>query len=212
MIEDPLPRRIEITTAVLLSLAGLTSAWASYQAALWGGIQASHYARASAKVTEASRLSIVDGQAVGTDTAMFLAWLNAAADGDAKRMLFFERHFSPELMVLFVPWRAALPEDVRTAAVQDGPPPPLPRSQHAEGKAAKALQKAADAEFIEGDRANDIGDRYVATTVVLSTVLFLGGISPILRRDSMRMAMLLLAALLGAVAAGFIVSFPVAEL
>ena len=99
MTESPLPRRIEITTAVLLSLAGLTSAWASYQAALWGGIQASHYARASAKVTEASRLSIVDGQAVGTDTAMFLGWLNAAADGDEKRMI--RRHSSRSYRTVF---------------------------------------------------------------------------------------------------------------
>jgi hypothetical protein len=73
-------RRLEVATAALLSAAGLFSAWASYQAALWGGQQASHYALASAKVTEASRLSIVDGQLVGIDGLMFKSWLEAASD------------------------------------------------------------------------------------------------------------------------------------
>ena len=68
-------KRIEFTTAALLSVAGLVSAWASYQASLWGGVQASHYAHASAKLTEASRLSIIDGQAFATDSQLFMAWL-----------------------------------------------------------------------------------------------------------------------------------------
>jgi hypothetical protein len=205
-------RRIEITTAVLLSLAGLASAWASFQASLWGGIQASHYARASAKVTEASRLSIVDGQLVGTDAMLFMAWLEAAADGDERRTAFFEHRFSPEMHAKFDPWRARFPGDLRKFSMNPNAPNEFPRPVHKQGIAARDLQRAAVAEFAEGDEANRIGDRYVATTVVLSTVLFLGGISPLLKRYSTRMAMLVLASLLGVAAIVFILRLPVAAL
>lgn len=206
--ETRLLRRIEVTTAVLLSVAGLISAWASYQASLWGGVQASHYAFASAKVTEASRLSIIDGQAFATDAQMYMAWLEAASDGDAARMTFFDHRFSPELRAKFDPWRAAHPGDLRQGKLDPNAPRRFPRPEHQEGIKARALQRAADAEFAEGDAANRIGDRYVAATVVLSTVLFLGGISPLLKDLRIRTAMLALATLLGIGASIFIFQLP----
>ena len=205
-------RRIEVATAILLSAAGLISAWASYQAALWGGVQANHYAAANGKVTEASRLSIVDGQRVATDMLLFTAWLEAAADNDTKRMMFFERRFSPEMHADFDPWRARMPADLRTALPDANAPQALPRPGYREGVSAQRLQKAAVAEFKEGDTANGIGDRFVAATVVLSTVLFLGGISPLLRSTRVRMAMLVLAGVLGIAASVFIFTLPVAAL
>jgi hypothetical protein len=207
--ETRLLRNIEVTTAVLLSVAGLVSAWASYQASLWGGVQASHYAHASAKVTEASRLSIIDGQAFATDAQMFMAWLDAAADDDEARMTFFEHRFSPELRSKFDPWRASHPGDLRHLKMDRDAPRQFPRPDHKEGIQARALQRAADAEFEEGEQANRISDRYVAATVVLSTVLFLGGISPLLKGAKIRMALLALATLLGLGASIFIFSLPI---
>jgi hypothetical protein len=202
-------RRVEITTALLLSVAGLVSAWASYQASLWGGVQASHYAHASAKVTEASRLSIVDGQLVGTDTMLFMAWIEAAASNDMVRMTFFERRFSPEMRAKFDGWRAGHPGDVRVLKMDPNAPNRFPRPEYAEGIQARALQRAADAEFEEGEIANRTSDRYVAATVVLSTVLFLGGISPLINGLRIRMAMLALAAVLGIAASVFIFNLPI---
>lgn len=205
-------RRIELMTAVLLSAAGLFSAWASYQAALWGGEQASHYAKASAKVTEASRLSIVEGQLVGIDGLMFKSWLEAAADGDEARMTFFERRFSPELKAVFGPWRARYPGDLHQYSASADAPNSFPRPAHEQGIEARTLQRAADTEFAEGDSANAIGDRYVATTVVLSLVLFLGGISASLTRPTVRWGLLLLAATVGVGAVIVILRLPVAAL
>lgn len=205
-------RRIEVTTAILLSVAGLMTAWASYQAALWGGIQANHYANANAKTTEATRLSIIDGQAVGTDMMLFTAWLEAAAENDTRRMIFFEHRFSPEMHAKFDPWRARMPADIRRAPIDPSAPREFPRPVHREGVEARRLQTAAIAEFAEGDAANGHGDRFVASTVVLSTVLFLGGISPLLKNSRVRMAMLVLAGLIGIAASVFILSLPAASL
>jgi hypothetical protein len=205
-------RRLEVMTAALLSAAGLFSAWASYQASLWGGQQASHYALASAKVTEASRLSIVDGQLAAVDGLMFKSWLEAAADKDEARMNFFEHRFSPELKAVFVPWRARYPGDLHQYSVAANAPNAFPRPVHKQGVEARALQRAADAELANGEAANGHSDRYVATTVVLSLVLFLGGISASLTRQSVRWGLLLLAAAIGVAAAIFILGLPVATL
>ena len=197
---------------MLLSIAGLVSAWASYQAALWGGEQANHYAQANARTTEATRLSVIDGQAVGTDTLLFTAWLEAAAAGDKRRMLFFEYRFSPEMRAGFDTWRARFPADLRLAPIDNRKRSQFPRPRHREGIEAQRLQAAAAADFQAGDAANGIGDRFVAATVVLSTVLFLGGISPLLKSTQVRVVLLALAAVIGVAASIFIFSLPAATL
>lgn len=204
--------RIELATALLLSTAGLFSAWASYQASLWGGVQASHYARASAKMTEASRLSIVDGQLVGNDSMMFKSWLEAAADDDTARMAFYERRFSPELRVVYQRWRARFPGDLHRYGADASAPVTFDKPRHREGVEAAALQRAATAELADGDKANAISDRYVASTVLLSLVLFLGGISPQLQNPRIRKLLLGIATLIGVAAAVMILQLPIETL
>jgi hypothetical protein len=207
--EDPRRlKRLEIATAVLLSLAGLISAWASYQASLWGGVQAESYARANTKLTEASRLSVIDGQEVGMDVMLFMAWIDAAADNDALRMTFFEKRFSPEMKNKFLPWRAEHPGDLRQQKPNPRAPSSFPRPIHQQALTARALQAASAEDLATGDAANQVGDRYVAATVVLSIVLFLGGISPLLQSAPVRTALLGLAATLGLAASLFIFSLP----
>lgn len=206
------PRRIELATAILLSCAGLASGWASYQAALWGGVQASHYAVATSKMTQASALAIIDGQRNVEDIALFMAWLEAAAEGDAKRMAFYERHFAPELKTVFGRWRSQFPADLRTAEIRTDGPTGLPSILHSEARKALQLRRDADAAFAAGEAANDYSDHYVATTVMLAIVLFLAGISASLQRDQVRIALLILATLLGVAAVGTIATLPVQTL
>jgi hypothetical protein len=83
---------------------------------------------------------------------------------------------------------------------------------HQEAVTARALRAASAKDLAKGDAANQVSDRYVAATVVLSIVLFLGGISPLLQSTSVRTAMLGLAALLGLAASLFIFSLPIQAL
>lgn len=209
---EPGHQRLELYTAVLLSTAGLLSAWASYQAALWGGVQASHYAEANAEMTEASRLSIVDGQLIGNDSMMFKAWLEAAADNDTARMTFYERRFSPELRKVYLAWRARYPGDLHRYGPEAAPPPMFAKPQHQEGVAARKLQAEAQAELADGDKANGFSDRYVASTVILSLVLFLGGISPQMQNARIRKLMLAIATGIGVAALVMILGLPVQTL
>ena len=57
--ERPLPRGLELATAVLLSAATVAAAWSGYQTARWGGVQATDFSTANAsrptRVSNASK-------------------------------------------------------------------------------------------------------------------------------------------------------------
>ncbi|MFM8377338.1 MAG: hypothetical protein ACKN9P_14985 [Phenylobacterium sp.] len=204
-------RRLETVASIMLAAAGVASAWATYQSSLWGGIQASGYATASARVTEAARLELQAGQKAGLDTALYMAWLSAAAEDDRELMTFYERRFAPGFRPVFETWRAQYPEELR-GQVRKGPAVPLPRAEHPETReAARLRQEAADL-FQQAAKANANGDRYVASTVILALILFLLGISTVTRSDRQKRLMVLLAGGLGVAVFVFLLRLPVAAL
>lgn len=204
-------RRLETVASIMLAAAGVASAWATYQSSLWGGIQASSYATGSARVTEAARLELQAGQKAGMDTALYMAWLSAAAVDDRELMTFYERRFAPGFRKVFAEWRAQYPEDLR-GQVRQGPAVPLPRAEHPESGEASRLREDASNLFSKADKANATGDRYVASTVILALILFLLGISTVARSERQRRLLVILAGGLGVAVLVFLLRLPVASL
>lgn len=204
-------RRLETVASIMLAAAGVASAWATYQSSLWGGIQASSYANGSARVTEAARLELQAGQKAGMDTALYMAWLSAAAADDRELMTFYERRFAPGFRKVFAEWRAQYPEDLR-GQVRQGPAVPLPRAEHPEALEASRLRQDASNLFSKADKANATGDRYVASTVILALILFLLGISTVARSERQRRLLVILAGGLGVAVLVFLLRLPVASL
>lgn len=204
-------RRLETVASIMLAAAGVASAWATYQSSLWGGIQASSYATGSARVTEAARLELQAGQKAGMDTALYMAWLSAAAADDRELMTFYERRFAPGFRKVFAEWRAQYPDDLR-GQVRQGPAVPLPRAEHPESREASRLREDASNLFSKADKANATGDRYVASTVILALILFLLGISTVARSERQRRLMVILAGGLGVAVLVFLLRLPVASL
>ncbi len=210
----PMPRWVETATAVLLSVAGLATAWASYQASLWGGEQMSHYSAASAKLTLASQLDIVAGQTAAVDTTLFLSWAEASFAGDEQRANFLAYRFSPAFSAAFSTWREEFPDDLTGFRLPPGAQPgaSMPRPDYPQGTEAQALRAKAGQLFEDGEKANSLSDRFVAITVLLSTVLFLGGISQLMKRPKPRIGMVVLASLICIAAVGWLLTLPSAEL
>jgi hypothetical protein len=204
-------RRLETVASIMLAAAGVASAWATYQSSLWGGIQASSYATGSARVTEAARLELQAGQKAGMDTALYMAWLSAAAADDRELMTFYERRFAPGFRKVFAEWRAQYPDDLR-GQVRQGPAVPLPRAEHPESREASRLREDASNLFSKADKANATGDRYVASTVILALILFLLGISTVARSERQRRLLVILAGGLGVAVLVFLLRLPVASL
>lgn len=204
-------RRLETISSIMLAAAGVASAWATYQSSLWGGIQASSYATGSARVTEAARLELQAGQKAGLDTALYMAWLSAAAEDDRELMTFYERRFAPGFQKVFLEWRAQYPEELR-GQVRRGPAVPLPRAEHPESREAARLRQDADNLFQKANQANATGDRYVASTVILALILFLLGISTVARSERQRRLLIILAGGLGVAVLVFLLKLPIASL
>jgi hypothetical protein len=211
MAEDAMPAWEERIAAVLLSVAGLSTAWASFQAAQWSGEQVSRYSEANAHLTVAAQLDLQAGQIAAFDTILFAAWVAATDAGRPDRARFLETRFSDQFAAAFDTWRQQFaetaPERLPTAGRDQSK---MPRPLYAETREAHARRRAASAAFAAGDDANRAGNRFVASTVLLSTVLFLGGISQILKRVRPRLAVLGLASLIGLGALTWLTTLPTA--
>jgi hypothetical protein len=213
MNEDP-PRPpraawVEAALAVSLSVAALTTAWASNQASLWDGEQAANYSRAGAVRAEANKAFLNGGQLSQIDVLMFSAWLSATASRQPRLIQFYETRFRPEFRPAFQAWMTSDPINN-----PDAPPSPfaLPQYKVAERTRAEGLEARAAALFEEGQRDNDISDSYLASSLILATSLFLSGISQTFRVDRLRWALAVAGCIACAIGVVAVLLQPIAQM
>lgn len=167
-------RLISIAEAVLLSMVTLAVAWSGYSAAKWSTESSIELADASASRTKANRANLQAMELRNFDASTFNAWFSADAVGNEQLAAVAERRFRPAFRVAFDAWRATKPE-----TNPDAPAGPtyMPQYKQPDLARARALDAQADVAFAEGTEAGETSDKYVRTTVVLASVLFLVGIS-----------------------------------
>lgn len=165
---------ITISEAVLLSLVTLAAAWSGYSAAKWSTHSSVTLAKASVDRAKSNRAFLTAMEVRNLDSTFFNAWLNAYAAGNDGAIAISERRFRPEFRVAFEAWRATKPETNRQA-----PPGPTYMPQYTQPAKARAvaLDARATAAFNAGSEAGATSNKYVRTTVLLATVLFLVGLS-----------------------------------
>lgn len=164
----------EIIATILLAIATLATAWSGYQSARWGGVQSTSYSQAGALRTESTRASTQAGQQAQVDIGLFTNWINAFATENMELANFYQQRFRVEFKPAFEAWLATDP-----ASNPDAPPSPfsMPEYQLSKLQESEQLQADAAAKFAEGEAANQTGDNYILNTVILASVLFLGGIA-----------------------------------
>lgn len=188
MRDDPSPKPsafVEIVAALVLSIAALLTSWAGFQAALWDGEQAAHYAQAGAARVEAGLLATQRGQGEAADLVLFTQWLDAYAQRETRLQAFYRSRFRPEFARAFEAWRKRDIRDPGAPATPFAMPDYHPR--HA--AEAVATEARANALFDRGQRDNQTSDRFVQSTVVLALALFLGGIGQTFQRMRVRLAL-----------------------
>jgi hypothetical protein len=168
-------RWIDGVLVVLLAASSVLAAWSGYQSALWGGEQSAAYSQAGARRVESVRASTAGYQLRQLDIATFLSWLDAFAEENSELTAFIEQRFSPRLAPAFAAWIATTP---RTNPDAPSDPFAMPEYQIPQFQTADDLEREANALFTQGQEANRIGDRYVASTVILAIVLFFAGVAP----------------------------------
>lgn len=167
-------RILEVIVAIMMGVVAVATAWSGYQAARWGGEQSMLYSRAGALRTESVRASNQAFSVIQLDVALFTQWVNATAEERPGLAEFYRARFRPEFMPAFEAWMATDPINNEEAPRSPFSLPEYVVSAEAE---AAALEAEAAETFEQGETANERGDAYVLTAVLLASVLFFAGIA-----------------------------------
>jgi hypothetical protein len=199
-------RWVEFIAAVVLSLATVATAWAGYQAALWGGDQTEHMTAANVASVRAAQQSNAALQTTSLHANLFVAWVTAISDEKQELADFLYARFPAELKTAADAWIATKPRQN-----PDAPASPFAMAEYQLPQNAKAaeLQALADEELQLANAANEVSDRYVLLTVIFASVLFFGGVSGKFQSKQVDVAMLALAAIVFLVGVGILVTYPV---
>ena len=196
----------EVIATIVLAIATLATAWSGYQAARWGGVQSTSYSQAGALRTESTRASTQAGQLIQIDIGIFTNWINAFAVENQQLADFYEERFRDEFKPAFEAWLKTKP-----VTNPDAPPSPfsMPEYQVSKAQEADQLELDAEAKFAEGTAANQTSDDYILNTVILASVLFLGGIASRFKAMSARWVIIVISLAILAFGLFNILTYPI---
>lgn len=179
----PFLQDLQLLIVILLGFISVVTAYASFEAALYDGNQASAYSKGGAAQTEAESIYLEANQQYVQDslTIQQLTILKTAAEnGDAVAQAQYDQLY-------FVSVSEDLDAAIQAAAALDEAEPEFWHDPQADETYQEALfgaygEKAAEAEALlaDGDLANQLGDRLVLNTVLMAISLFLLGVAAVL--------------------------------
>ncbi len=200
---------IEVAAAVLLALATIVAAWSAYQATRWSGEQSRDTRNALTAKSDAAQQASIAGTLAEADVQLWIFWLEQVGldeiTGDnAAGIAFAQERFRDEFKPAFDAW---------LALASEGEPPPgtpfeMEEYQSAAGAEAERLNAEADIYADAAAEANQTGDNFVLSAVVMASVLFFAGVGTKLRSRAVRLLMLGFATLLFLGGLGFVLSLP----
>ena len=199
-------RRLELAATVLLALAAVATAWASYQSSRWHGKQAEAQSASIGARVESSKAAATANRQAQIDVAIFTQWVDAYATGETELADFYRKRFREEFEPAFEAWVATKP--LRNV---DAPLSPfaMPEYRLAATKEAERLEgvatEASHRVRIDIQRA----DNYVLAVVLFASSLFFAGISTKLHSQRSQVAILALGYVLFIGTASGIATFPV---
>ena len=198
-------RRLELAATVLLALAAVATAWASYQSSRWHGKQAeAQSASIAARVESSKAADVANGQAQ-IDVAIFTQWVDAYATGETELAEFYAKRFRDEFRPAFEAWVATKPLKNPLAPLS---PFAMPQYQLVARKEAERHEAAATAASHEVRIDIQRADNYMLAVVLFASSLFFAGISTKLHSRS-QVAILTLGYVMFLGTAIWIATFPV---
>lgn len=198
-------RRIDILSAVILSLATVLAAWSAFQSAKWSGEQSIEFAKANANRTESVRNSTLAGQQTQVDVATFIGFADAYAAEEPELAEFYRQRAREEFRVALEAWLALEPLEN-----PDAPPTPFAMEEYTLAATVEADRLAEEADRF-GQVAlddNQRSDNYVLLAVLFASVLLFAGLAPKSRTLQIQITMLAMAGIILLVGVGFLLAFP----
>lgn len=197
---------VELAATVLLGLAGIAIGWNAYQSTLWGGLQDEAYTESVREASNAVDLLQAADTTRGLDQSLFVELLTSGVCDEERTY----NEAACELLLASMSDDGAAAVDAWVATNQSSRPfdaAAYVDSLYAPGEQAKLDSQAF---FEEASKANEHGDNYELASTVLTTVLFLAGISLVMHSLRTRMALLAGAAVLLIVGIAYSATLPLA--
>jgi hypothetical protein len=210
LTEDPgerrLERHFELVATVLLAMAAVATAWASYQSARWHGEQARAQSASIAARVESTRAANVANRQGQIDVALFTQWVDAYARNETELAAFYDKRFRPEFKPAFEAWVATRPRKNPSAPLS-----PFAMAQYklAANAASDRLEVRAAGFSQRAGAFIQRADDYSLAVVLFASSLFFAGISTRLRSSTARMVILGLGCALFLGSVIWIATFPV---
>ena len=204
--EGRFDRHFELAATVLLAIAAVATAWASYQSARWHGEQARAQSASIAARVESTRAANVANRQGQIDVALFTQWVDAYARDETELADFYSKRFRPEFKPAFGAWVATRPRKNPNAPLS---PFAMPQYKLAATAAADRLEVKAAASSQRAGEFIQRADDYSLAVVLFASSLFFAGISTRLHSFTTRMVILGLGYTLFLGSVIWIATFPV---
>jgi hypothetical protein len=197
---------VDVAGAVLMALATVATAWSGYQASRWNGEQATTAGRANATRIESTRASGLADAQTQIDVATFTQWVDAYARDETELAAFYRRRFRAEFSPAVTAWIATRP--LRNA---DAPLTPFAMPQYHLAARDEAAQLEARADALSAKVRTDVqrATNYVLAVVLFAATLFFAGMSAKLPSPRIRVALLVMGAVVFTGALVWIATSPV---
>ena len=201
----PLQRWVEPVAAVLMALTTVSTAWCSYESALWTRRANRLMNEFNALERRAGLLNIQGMQSSTIHVALFMQMLAAQQAGNEKLASFYAQRFPPDLRKAYDAWLAQKPLQNPDAA----PHPFVSPLYETRGsrEAAEANSKAA-LKVDEARNAGSLSGQYLANTVLFATVLFFANSATKFNQPRVRLVSFTFALLVFAFAVGRMTLLP----
>jgi hypothetical protein len=204
--EDLFARHFELVATVLLAMAAVATAWASYQSARWHGEQAKAQSASIAARVESTRAANVANRQGQIDVALFTQWVDAYARDETELAAFYDKRFRPEFKPAFNAWVATRPRKNPDAPLS---PFAMPQYKLAATAESDRLEAKAAAASVRAGGFIQRADDYSLAVVLFASSLFFAGISTRLRSPTTRVVVLGMGCALFLGSVIWIATFPV---
>jgi hypothetical protein len=197
----------ELWETLILTLATLATAWASYQAGKWNNLSTSLNFQSTAVQVDANQLSGQAQQLRAIDVGLFTNWVNAIGAGNTTLAGFYQARFRDEFRPAFDAWLATRPLDNPDAP---GSPFEMEEYQVSAQEKADALIEDAAQMIQTSNLADSISGSYTLSVVVLAGALLLAGLANRFQWAELRLVVVVAALLVFLFSVVNIIRLPVA--
>jgi len=180
--EDPWERRqrlLDSWTAIILAVAAVATAWASFQASQWSGAESDRQSLSAIARADAGRAATAATSDTIIDSQTWLSWVSAVGAGEKARANFLDDRFSPQLKVAQKDWLSGVQLDANGVPVVIPPGTPLDLPSYVVPQQVQSDTDAAHAEayLAQADIAATTSTKFVLLAVLLALVLFFASVA-----------------------------------